>query len=168
MTLFFTNSQEVRHAEKIGDLLSRLEAAERARSEAEQSASKGGYPYARVLQHHFSLTHSSPNAAWERLTELQQSEAVMPKMGDGTAAQLAQRNETLIDTATDQMLRIRSLERDLTHKSVRTGQLEADLRTSEAVREDLESRILELEKICSAVITVATTKERETEAAQVS
>jgi hypothetical protein len=67
----------------------------------------------------------------------------------------------LAEASTKQLEQIRILQRDLTNVSIRTTNLGAELKSSEEQRADLEEKYLQSEKICNAVVTVATTKENE-------
>mmetsp|Transcript_9389 Transcript_9389/g.24187 ORF Transcript_9389/g.24187 Transcript_9389/m.24187 type:complete len:582 (-) Transcript_9389:117-1862(-) len=115
----------------------RLIEAEKARAEAEETAA----------------------TAWDRLSTAQHVHpgANAPE----STASLFSHNQALMETVADQMLRIRSLERDLAAKTEQCAQLRDDHSIGEAVRESLESRVLQSETICNAVISVASVKEIE-------
>jgi hypothetical protein len=96
----------------------------------------------------------------ERVVEVQRAEKINSVMAQ-TTVELQQRNEELAVASTNQLEQIRILQKDLANASIRTTNLGAELKSSEEQRADLEEKYLQSEKICTAVVTVATTKENE-------
>eukprot|EP00037_Helgoeca_nana_P025860 m.286927 g.286927 ORF g.286927 m.286927 type:complete len:660 (-) comp27067_c1_seq8:1688-3667(-) len=123
---------------ELNELRERVQIAESARAEAEARAA----------------------IALERVVEVQRAEKINSMMAQ-TTVELQQRNEELAEASTKQLEQIRILQRDLTNVSIRTTNLGAELKSSEEQRADLEEKYLQSEKICNAVVTVATTKENE-------
>eukprot|EP00038_Savillea_parva_P001918 m.108448 g.108448 ORF g.108448 m.108448 type:complete len:650 (+) comp10659_c0_seq3:119-2068(+) len=118
------------------EMTTRVEAAERAQAEADERAA----------------------AAWERLAELEK--ASTKKAVTGETAVLVKQNESLAQTNKELMARLKVLERSQYHSSIRLAKLESDLRESESVRDDLESKILNAERVCTALANVAVSKEK--------
>jgi hypothetical protein len=108
----------------------------------------------------FLFNTSGGIAALKRVVEVQRAEKINSMMAQ-TTVELQQRNEELAEASTKQLEQIRILQRDLTNVSIRTTNLGAELKSSEEQRADLEEKYLQSEKICNAVVTVATTKENE-------
>ena len=96
--------------------------------------------------------------AWERLAELEK--ASTKKAVTGETAVLVKQNESLAQTNKELMARLKVLERSQYHSSIRLAKLESDLRESESVRDDLESKILNAERVCTALANVAISKEK--------